>query len=279
MRGGALASAVAGVALAAMAVVVPGSASAVTNGPAPGSVAVIGDYGSGAESERQVADLVAQARPSGVVTTGDNVYSDAGYPALVGDYYGPWVAGRTFLPAVGNHDHEEGLAAFDSYFWYLDGRHVYAAGRGGIRFFFIDSTAALDSPDSLARQRGWLERALRSSKARWKVVVLHHPPFSSSSVHGSTPEFQWPFGAWGADLILSGHDHDYERVMAGGTTYVVSGAGGKDLYPFGDPVPGSRVRDDADYGALFLTPARSGLTGEFWTAGGRRIDRFLIPAS
>jgi tartrate-resistant acid phosphatase type 5 len=251
---------------------------AVTNGPPSGAVAVIGDFGSGTDSERHVADLVERARPRAVVTTGDNVYADRGYPALVGDYYGSWVATRNLLPAVGNHDHEEGIAAFDAYFPYLEGRHVYAAGRAGIRFFVVDSTVALESPEALSRQRGWLQRSLQSSRARWKVVVLHHPPYSSSSVHGSTTELRWPFGSWGADLVLSGHDHDYERIVADGTTYVVDGSGGKDLYAFGDPVPGSRVRFDSDFGALFLVPTLTSLTGEFWSVAGRRIDRFVIAA-
>jgi tartrate-resistant acid phosphatase type 5 len=267
------------VASLAAVLVVPGAAAptAAPAGDAPRrAVAVIGDFGAGSDGERSVADLVARARPVAVVTTGDNVYGDRGYAALVGDYYGPWVAARNLLPAVGNHDHEEGITAFDAYFGYLGGRHVYAAGRGGMRFFVIDSTTALESSDALARQRGWLERSLRASKARWNVVVLHHPPYSSSSVHGSTASLQWPFGAWGADLVLSGHDHDYERIQARGTTYVVSGAGGKDLYPFGRAVPGSAARDDADFGALFLTAGPAALTGEFWSVAGTRIDRFVI---
>ena len=106
---------------------------------------MIGDFGSGSEGERAVADLVARARPRAVVSVGDNVYDDRGYQTLVGDYYGPWVASANLLPAAGNHDHEEGIGAFDSYFPYLDGRHVYTAGRGGMRFFVLDSTTALDS--------------------------------------------------------------------------------------------------------------------------------------
>jgi predicted phosphodiesterase len=251
-------------------------ASAVDSGPPPGSVAVIGDFGAGSEGERAVADLVARARPRAVVSVGDNVYDDRGYQALVGDYYGPWVASANLLPAAGNHDHEEGIAAFDSYFSYLDGRHVYSAGRAGMRFFVLDSTTALDSATSMTRQRAWLERSLRASKARWKVVVLHHPPYSSGDRHGSAPEFQWPFAEWGADLVLSGHDHVYERIVADGMTYVVDGTGGKDLYGFDDPVAGSRTRFDADFGALFLTASDRTLAGEFWSAGGVRVDRFVL---
>ena len=269
----------AAVALAAAVMTLTAMASpstAVDSGPPLGSVAVVGDYGVGSEGEQAVADLVSRARPRAVVSVGDNVYDDRGYEALVGAYYGPWVESQNLLPAVGNHDHEEGIGAFDAFFPYLHGRHVYAAGRGGMRFFVLDTTTALDSPDSMRRQREWLKRSLLASRARWKVVVLHHPPFSSGDVHGSTPEFQWPFGSWGADLVLAGHDHLYERIVADGTTYVVDGSGGKDLYGFGDAVAGSRVRFSDDFGALFLTASDRTLTGEFWSAAGVRVDRFAL---
>ena len=107
-------------------------------------------------------------------------------------------------------------------------------------------------------------------------MVLHHPPYSSGDRHGSTPEFQWPFAEWGADLVLSGHDHVYERIVADGATYVVDGSGGKDLYGFDDPVAGSRARFDGDFGALFLTASDRTLAGEFWSAGGVRVDRFVL---
>ena len=243
--------------------------------PPRGSVAVIGDFGSGSTAERRVADLVRAARPVAIVTTGDNVYDDRGYADLVGGYYGAWVKARALLPAVGNHDHALGISAFDDYFTYLAGRHVYSVGRGGMRFFVLDSQTALDSPVSMARQRAWLKRSLSGSKARWKVVVLHHPPYSSGA-HGSSAEFRWPFAAWGADLVLSGHDHDYERISAARMTYVVDGAGGQDLRPFGPLISGSRARTDGDFGALFLTASTRSLTGEFWSATGALVDRFVL---
>jgi tartrate-resistant acid phosphatase type 5 len=257
------------------AVSLPVAATAAPSEPPRRAVAVIGDFGSGSQAERRVSELVASARPVAVVTTGDNVYDDRGFPELIGAYYGRWVAGEDFLPAVGNHDHAEGIGAFDDYFDYLDGRHVYSFGRGGMRFFVLDSTTALESESSMTRQRAWLKRSLQRSAARWKVVVLHHPPYSSGA-HASSTEFRWPFGAWGADLVLSGHDHDYERVSAGGTTFVVNGAGGQDLRPFGGTVTGSRVRYDGDHGALFLTATDRSLTGEFWSASGDRVDRFVL---
>ena len=53
---------------------------------------------------------------------------------------------------------------------------------------------------------------LAASTAPWKIVYMHHPPYSSSQ-HGSTPGMQWPFENWGASLVLTGHDHTYERIL------------------------------------------------------------------
>lgn len=242
----------------------------------PGSVAIIGDFGSGTAPERQVADLVASVRPRVVVTTGDNVYSDAGYPRLVGGYYGSWVRSGTLLPATGNHDYAEGIEAFDAYFTGLHGRRWYSRTVQGVEFFVLDSEAMLQSRAQFDQQRAWLARAMPRSTADWQVVVLHHPPYSSGSVHGSSASFRWPFAQWGADLVLSGHDHDYERLHVGGLDYVVNGSGGRSLYPLGKPLRGSVVRNATDFGALFLSPSPTVLTGRFLATDGHTLDRFAI---
>lgn len=72
--------------------------------------------------------------------------------------------------------------------------------------------------------------------------MLHHAPFSSGSSHGSNPRVQWPFQAWGADVVLSGHDHLYERILkTGGFPYFVNGLGGASIYGFGSAVSGEGV--------------------------------------
>ena len=87
----------------------------------------------------------------------------------------------------------------------------------------------LDSNDSEnPAQRAWLERTLRASTARWKVVALHHPPYSAG-YQGSALDvraaFRPLFERYGVQLVLSGHEHDYQRSRpVHGVTYVVSGA-------------------------------------------------------
>ena len=60
---------------------------------------------------------------------------------------------------------------------------------------------------------------------------------------------QWPFAQWGADAVMSGHAHDYERIVRDGIVYFVNGLGGASRYSFGTPVTGSAVRYNAEGGA------------------------------
>lgn len=85
------------------------------------TIAVIGDFGSGDSNEQAVADLVSGVRPAAVVTVGDNVYSDAGYQALVGDFYQPFISATTFYPATGNHDHIYERIVLDGMTYVVDG--------------------------------------------------------------------------------------------------------------------------------------------------------------
>jgi len=256
----------------------PSTSSTSLEVPTGGTVAVIGDFGSGDENQRAVANLVAARNPAAIVTTGDNVYSDAGYATLVGDYYGSFVGAETFYPAAGNHDYDEGIAAFDDYFGYLSGQREYTVVVGDTEFFILDSEQGLASLDGNHNQEAWLRKVVAASAATYKIVVVHHPPFSSGDRHGSTPDYQWDFASMGVDLVLSGHDHVYERIELGGVTYVVNGAGGKTLYACGDRVSGSVTCFDEQYGALFLTSRSDGLFAQFVAVDGTVVDEFSLPA-
>jgi predicted phosphodiesterase len=241
-----------------------------------GTVAIIGDFGSGDASQRAVADLVAAEAPDAVLTVGDNVYSNAGYATLVGDYYGSFVAAQKFFPAAGNHDYDEGIENFDDYFGYLNGQREYAVTFGKAEFFVLDGEQGMASLDANHNQEMWLRRAVAASPADIKIVIVHYPPFSSGDRHGSTRDYQWDFADIGIDLVLSGHDHIYERIEVGGVTYVVNGAGGKALYGCGERVSGSAVCFDDNFGALFLSSTANALLGQFVAADGTVVDEFSI---
>jgi len=107
-------------------------------------------------------------------------------------------------------------------------------------------------------------------------VYFHHPPYSSGTTHGSSVWMQWPYRQWGADVVLSGHEHHYERLVVDGLHYVVNGAGGKSLYPFGPPIAGSQVRYNDDYGALRVEASTSSLTFQFIARTGEVVDTYRV---
>ena len=256
-------------------------------------IAVIGDFGGDTPAEAQVAALVAGFKPDLVVTVGDNNYPAGAAETIdrnIGKYYaqfiapyhgafGPGAAANRFFPALGNHDWAtDGAKPYLDYFELPGNERYYELERGPVHLFFVDSDP--HEPDGVtrdSRQALWLRDALARSTAPYKWVLFHHPPFSSGP-HGSTAELQWPFRAWGATAVFSGHDHDYERLDVGGMPYVVVGTGGKTLYPFGAPVAGS-VERIAQHGALRIDVTRAAAAGEFVSAVTPDRDRFALPAS
>jgi tartrate-resistant acid phosphatase type 5 len=253
--------------------------------------AVIGDYGKAGAAEADVATLVHSWSPDLVITTGDNNYDlgeQATIDANIGQYYhdfispytggyGPGATTNRFFPSLGNHDwYTAGAAAYLSYFTLPGNERYYDVLRGPVHFFAIDSDPG--EPDGVtagSTQALWLQQRLASSTAVWQVVYFHHPPYSSGE-HGNTTVMQWPFEAWGADLVLSGHDHDYERIMLGGFPYIVNGLGGRSLYTFGTPVAGSVVRYSGDYGAMLVEASPISLTLSLTTRGGQTIDTLTL---
>ena len=121
----------------------------------------------------------------------------------------------------------------------------------------------------------WLQAALAASTSTWNVVLLHHAPFSSGS-HGPTLASQWPYAAWGADAVLAGHDHTYERMLQDGIPYFVNGLGGQTIYGFGTIQTGSMRRYNGDYGAMLLDADTENLTFKFITRTGLVVDSFTL---
>jgi diadenosine tetraphosphatase ApaH/serine/threonine PP2A family protein phosphatase len=124
-----------------------------------------------------------------------------------------------------------------------------------------------------------LRAQLTASTSRWKVVYMHHAPFSSGP-HGSTSRVQWPYRDWGADLVLAGHDHTYERVDRDGLPYVVVGLSGRSPYDFGSAaVAGSKIRFNQGHGAALIDADATRLRVRFVTADGAVLDDFSLSAS
>ncbi|WP_100497926.1 metallophosphoesterase family protein [Geodermatophilus chilensis] len=255
--------------------------------------AAVGDTGSGGRQAMAVADRMArgyQASPYGLVTH----LGDLCYYGRVEDRFDdvfvrpmrPLIdAGVRFELAIGNHDgdlhhSDESLAEIDAELRLLGTpARTYTTSHGPVDFFYLDSSApGLFGADATA-QVEWLDDALASSANQWKVVCLHHPLFSSGS-HGSTPGARNVLGPVFArrsvDLVLSGHDHHYERTRpVDGVTYVVSGGGCKTT-----PVGRSRFTAAAASALQYLHVDVAGdrLTGRSVRADGVVLDRFELRA-
>jgi hypothetical protein len=255
---------------------------------APGGLhlVVVGDFGTGDDDENEVSQAMLRwvdtNGASAFLTTGDNIYpagESADFDEAWTEPYG-WVAARG-LPVVaslGNHDvMNDGGAAVQDLLAMPD--RWYSKVIGDAEIFVLDANDPANGD-----QLQWLTQALQASSATWKIAVFHEPAYSCAS-HDGTPLVQelWVplFESTGVDLVLNGHDHDYQRFVApDGPTYVVTGGGGDSLYPL-EPCPAGyppRVAgNDQDHHFLAVTADLAGLRVQALGSNGVVIDDFTIP--
>ncbi len=277
----------------------PHSASSAQEGTPGVRFAVIGDYGLAGPAEQDVANLVKSWQPDFVITTGDNNYETGQASTIdqnIGQYYhdfifpyagayGPGATVNRFFPAPGNHDWGEfwpspaGLQPYLDYFTLPGNERYYDFVQGPVHFFMLDAEDNEPDgsfPDSV--QALWLKNKLATATEQWKIVVLHHPPFSSGEF--ASAAVRWPFKQWGATAVLSGHEHFYERLFVNDLPYLINGLGGHpDRFGFTTVIPGSQVRYNQDHGAMLVEADQTTLTFQFINRAGVVIDRYAIAAS
>lgn len=219
---------------------------------------VFGDSGKGSRAQFRLAETIRTTEPSCdlIVHTGDIVYPDGArrrYTERFFSPYRPTIARVNFWPCLGNHDVEKDGAApaYDEVFDVPDNGpaglrpgHNYWFDYGNARFAVIDSTRENASDDVLQHKIApWLAEVLRAPEPMWRFVVAHHPPYT---VGKYPPDARLQrtlvpiFEEAGVDIVFSGHDHGYQRwstMRAGrkttdghGVVYIVTGAGGAELY-------------------------------------------------
>lgn len=294
----------------------PAPTTAVPSGAGPATdsktFAVIGDFGTADAHEAAVAALVKSWKPAFVIAVGDDYYNAAGgqgaatYDRSVGAFYCRWLAdvhttgsrcpdggARTnaFFPALGNHDYSDATPALSTYLGYFTlpgagftntsgNERYYDFIQGPVHFFVLNSNPQEpDGTGSRSVQAAWLKKQLSASTSAWNIVYDHHPPYSSDGTHGSSPGMRWPFAQWGADAVISGHAHTYERIRRDGIVYFVNGLGGAPRYTFATPVAGSRIRYQADWGAQRVTATATSLRFTFQDVSGKTIDSYLLTRS
>jgi hypothetical protein len=233
-------------------------------------------------AERMAADMALQAAAPdapqlAVLTLGDNTYP-VGRLAEFTDCYGPtWGRFKAITyPSPGNHEYAGGRAdGYFSYFGAQAGQGYYSVQLGEWRLYSLNSNLA---PAAHQAQLDWLKAELAARPSRCTLAYWHHPLYSSGG-HGSSPRMR---EAWrllqdaGAELVLAGHDHDYERFApqdasgrrneANGMRQFVVGTGGAQLSPFLLTLPNSEKRDNSRTGVLRLRLSSGAYAWEFLEA-------------
>jgi 3',5'-cyclic AMP phosphodiesterase CpdA len=219
---------------------------AFTTAPVPGSdatinFAVLGDLGKRSSDQYAVLAQLEEVRSDFVLLAGDIAYDNGSKQELeanVFGVYGDMMRELPFFAASGNHDYQtDDAAPFREAF----GLFENGGSEGRERWYSFDwgrvHVTVLDTEKIGPAQIDWLDRDLASAEDRVRVVLLHKPPFSSGE-HGSDPDSERLvplFTKHGVDLVLAGHDHDYERTEPiDGVVYVVSGGGGRGTRPVGE---------------------------------------------
>jgi acid phosphatase type 7 len=250
------------------------------------SFAVVGDSGSGGKGQLAVAALLERLRPDLVLHTGDVVYPAGQERHYDRRFFAPYrnlIKTVPLFPVLGNHDVRKGNgAAFLENFHPPLGspgstKRYYSFDWGNTHFVALDSELYHgDRGSNPEEQRDFLERDLATTRKRWKVAFLHRSPYGSSR-HGGDEKVREDleplFVKHGVDLVFSGHDHVYERtVPITGVTYVVSGGGGRRLYPAGNgELTASSV---SAHHAVLVRVSGSRLLLEAVEVGGEVVDRF-----
>jgi hypothetical protein len=220
-------------------------------------------------------ELTAQlldAIPGTVFTTGDNAYN-SGTATEYNNCYDPtWGRHKDRTkPVPGNHEYETSGAS--GYFQYFDNiESYYAYDLGDWRIYALNSEISVSASSP---QVAWLQADLAANPRQCVLAYWHRPRWSSGTNHSNDRDMQtlWQIlYESGAEVVLNGHEHNYERFTpmnaAGqpdpsGLREFVVGTGGRDLYDFGSPLPTSEVRNDTTYGVLKLILRENGYEWEF----------------
>src|SRR5215217_7760560 len=247
-----------------------------------------GDIATNGSADTATGDLI-DARPDArVFTAGDNAYPNGTASDFANKYESAWGSFKNRTsPSPGNHDYvTSGASAYKNYFGTAAGlRSVnptyYAYTLGAWRVYALDSNISMAIGSA---QYNFVQNDLASNGALCELAYWHHPIISSGQ-HGNNavarPIFAL-FDAQGGDLVLNGHDHNYERftkinssgqVSASGVRQIVVGTGGTSLRGEGFVQIGSEVRNSADdfntHGIVDINLTSTGYSGKFVPVAGK----------
>lgn len=239
---------------------------APTTGTGSVTFLAFGDSGTGSTQQRAISELIAADTFDVALHTGDIAYGntggtgDASYTTYQNWFFGiyqDWIGNHGFFPSEGNHDsrlsNNDGAAYLDLFSLSPNGgsasypehaERYYSYDYGPVHFVALDTEFAFQDVSRRAEQVAWLDADLAGTSQPWKVVYFHRSPYSAGGEHGSDTAVRAAFGPlferYGVQLVLSAHEHVYERstpwregTTGSAVTYIVTGGGGGPLYPAG----------------------------------------------
>ncbi len=244
-----------------------------------GGIAVYGDSRTGHSAHAWIMEGIASIAPVAVFHTGDLVGN--------GNDLDDWKTfnrikselpiGTSFYPALGNHEKESPL--YFNNFTLPGNERWYSVEISGIHFTVLDTGTDL-SPGSTQYQ--WLENDLSSvgSGINFIVVLFHYPPYSTGR-HGEDEKGLQSkivplFEQYGVDLVFSGHDHDYERLLVNSVQYIVTGGGGAPLRSQSRSNPNSLVFEKVHHFCVIYFSGNGNLAVDVWDWTVKLIDHFEI---
>jgi 3',5'-cyclic AMP phosphodiesterase CpdA len=239
-----------------------------------------GDSGAGSEDQRTLLEQMQQVPFELAILAGDIAYMSGRLDELEVNYfeiYESLIGSIPFYPITGNHEYDtDDAAPFREVFALPDNasdERWYAFDHGPVHFVALDTELMNDE------QAAWLEADLSSTKHPWIVVFAHRPPYSSGS-HGSSSRFRELFGPilerHQVSLVITGHDHHYERTTPQrGVTYLVTGGGGKSTRTLGTELPETAFSEPVVH-FVHVTVEREELTLRAIDATGQEFDSAVI---
>ena len=246
--------------------------------------------------QKYTSDLLVNAGLAAVLPLGDIQYDCGSASEFAGSYNLSWGRVKAITrPAIGNHEyHTTGGTGCSSsangggYFGYFGaaagepGKGYYSYDIGAWHLIALNSNCSFVSCGSSSAQAQWLRADLAAHPARCTLSYWHHPRFTSgTNTPGSnsvTPLYQALYDH-GADVVLVGHDHHYERFapqspsggrdLARGIRQFLVGTGGRGFHPIKTALPNSEVRNNVTFGVLKLTLRPGSYDWEFVPEAGK----------
>jgi hypothetical protein len=248
--------------------------------PPPGSEVLLaaGDISSCSNDFDEATAKLLDVMPGTIATLGDNAYESGSATEFSTCYDPTWGRHKSRTkPAVGNHEYgTAGAAGYFGYFGAAAGdpaKGYYSYDLGNWHIVALNSSIAHDATSA---QIAWLRSDLTANTKSCTLAYWHHPLFSSGFEHGNDPSQQ---PAWdvlyefNADVVLSGHDHDYERFApqtpsgvadaSRGIREFVVGTGGRSHYSLGTLKANSQIFDSTSFGVLKLVLSAGAYTWQF----------------